>query len=1075
MATRTSWHAGVNGAAREAEAEVPVQRGFSDGCASTQPASPLVAGKRELWPLLPQESASRVLDGSIDPADIEATFASTSCGEEQTEADQEAHDPAMGESTMHQSAETVPTAKELVAKDEPDRQVNDSDHVVVMQGANDSRSVHFPKAISGLRSQSGLGQAPSDKAAARSESGKSSRSWKAWRKKVNSSFNRVPSYIDIGDKDYDPEGVILAEIHRDIEYRRNSGVLDEKSSASHSCIVDPLRPWRLMWDGGVLVFILYQGIAIPIEFSFYGPGEFAVRGWLWIDLFIGLYFIADIFLNCMTAQLDQHGRYIRDQRTILWNYLVQPPFFLILDVFAAVPTVIDVIELVGAAATEGGETAVARVLKSSRALRYMRALKLARLLRTMRAMKIVYMLEEMVSGSFLRTLIKICKLLSGLFFILHLVACSWRAVAHYQLHAEELNFGTDETDVAKAYAISLWWAITTIVSNDPYIDPKTTGEFWLWSGTTVLGATLLGVGLGGLLSLFDTLAEDKRGREKQMRVARAFIAHHHLPPLLKAKVLGAIHSSHLQQKRRGEFKALVEPLLSQDVRLHLYGSIHGEMIQRFPPFRDGDPAMMSKFRNLLAYQGQTKMYSIDDIILQEGQPGDTMVFFVEGEALLWSNKQQFELEGVTRGWWLGERVVFWDENSESKPVRSASCKALTPCTTLELHRNRFLEAVGEFKLQQWLKRMQLKIIDGTPWGCPACGEEDHWFRDCPMKVAHALPQELHGDGALRVDPLGVAARQHWENRARSRGFSRITVSASVKKEEPGVMSPIESETMTCNESTHGFHSDFATADETNWDLKTLSHGASLWDTDGLASPMPSPSASVVRDRAASQDSSLQGGGSECPRSPKVIAEALPKNGLSPSLRLVTNGDLTQRDGQLLVNSSPTTTPKSTVVGYERSNHTSQPRELAKDSLSGQARSPGFEIDVCTASAPSAPRPCSTHHDVASTPEAFASTSDVMVALLTEVQACRQELRAQQADLQAREESMSRLERSLRMWTAAEGIPLDHWAAVSRPPPGRSGLRTWGDVHSERASIEASGFQGPLVRGCHADVSGSCCH
>jgi len=144
---------------------------------------------------------------------------------------------------------------------------------------------------------------------------------------------------------------------------------------------------------------------------------------------------------------------------------------------------------------------------------------------------------------------------------------------------------------------------------------------------------------------------------------------------------------------------------------------------------------MRRFQFRLALLAITRQYGPQDFIFEESKTATTMIFFIRGRAMLTSVQQGKRFPKIGKGWWLGEKVLFWDSqkfgSSSKYPERSASCRAITPCKTLELHVDSFREAVEEFHLEKWLARMVERGAKGISWGCPLCGSADHFFPDCP--------------------------------------------------------------------------------------------------------------------------------------------------------------------------------------------------------------------------------------------------------------------------------------------------------------------------------------------------------
>merc|ERR1712117_714308 len=101
--------------------------------------------------------------------------------------------------------------------------------------------------------------------------------------------------------------------------------------------------------------------------------------------------------------------------------------------------------------------------------------------------------------------------------------------------------------------------------------------------------------------------------------------------------------------------------------------------------------------------GNTRRYHRGDYIFEEGKRENSMVFIVEGKAMLHSMSKRIQMPIVSESWWLCARALFPGQDSGTMKVfmRSESLVALSPCTTLEIDQACFLHAVDEFSLHTW--------------------------------------------------------------------------------------------------------------------------------------------------------------------------------------------------------------------------------------------------------------------------------------------------------------------------------------------------------------------------------------
>lgn len=544
------------------------------------------------------------------------------------------------------------------------------------------------------------------------------------------STTKAPSHVRQSTSDLDEQA--LREIYRDLDSMGTEAGVNNTadSQRSHRFIIEPLAPWRLCWDTFTFVVIAYQVMIIPVDLSFLDPGTVSTKFsvWWWIEVWTGIFFMADICVICLTAFVRDNGVCVRNQTLILRNYICEPPWFAAMDLLSILPFVLLFLE-----ATSRSSAALAQVTKTTRFMRYVRLLRMLRLLRITRAVKIFRHLTGMVmvGGTWVALFSGLMELLLAFLFLSHMGACAWKALVDFERQAT--NEGIDMESMWECYSFALWWTTSMLAANQPPTPPGNVYEMWVYNVFTILSVAALSIGIGVLVELVERFAEAGQDLRHKLHITHSFFARCELPEVLKAKVLGAIRAAAKHEREQGKFKQLVEPLLSHDLLQQLHGNIHGTLIRRFPPFQDEE--VPARFLYRLAYEAHVRRYIIGDLIMEEGKVGRSMVFIIEGRAVIRSVAQRLELPIVGPGWWLGEKVLFWtNEHGSERPTRAASLRALTACTALEILVEHFERAVEDYKLQNWLKRMQARGVAGEPWGCPCCGEADHWLADCEKVV-----------------------------------------------------------------------------------------------------------------------------------------------------------------------------------------------------------------------------------------------------------------------------------------------------------------------------------------------------
>ena len=104
------------------------------------------------------------------------------------------------------------------------------------------------------------------------------------------------------------------EDERERRYMEAVDYMDEKG------IIAPDSEFRHHWDLIQVPLLIYVGIAVPYRIGFShdtAPGDF---GFL-VDVFVDLFFIADIYMNFRTAVWNRHGELTYERKGIARQYL----------------------------------------------------------------------------------------------------------------------------------------------------------------------------------------------------------------------------------------------------------------------------------------------------------------------------------------------------------------------------------------------------------------------------------------------------------------------------------------------------------------------------------------------------------------------------------------------------------------------------------------------------------------------------------------------------------------------------------------------------------------------------------
>ena len=98
------------------------------------------------------------------------------------------------------------------------------------------------------------------------------------------------------------------------------------------CVIDPDSAFSTYWDIAQVVFLVYVAIFVPMRACFQYDTQLFSAMWV-VDTIVDVYFIVDLFLNCITAY-DDFGIRVTLHSEIIKHYLRT---WFIFDLVACVP------------------------------------------------------------------------------------------------------------------------------------------------------------------------------------------------------------------------------------------------------------------------------------------------------------------------------------------------------------------------------------------------------------------------------------------------------------------------------------------------------------------------------------------------------------------------------------------------------------------------------------------------------------------------------------------------------------------------------------------------------------------
>jgi hypothetical protein len=197
--------------------------------------------------------------------------------------------------------------------------------------------------------------------------------------------------------------------------------------SSSSMFAEPELPWYVRhphssfthsWEGIQALLLMYVAFTVVYRLSFNSPPEGI---FLFLEILIDLYFVADVILNLHTAYYDNAGDLVGvhtdadgnphvDLRTLYWNYAQG---WFVIDVISVLPVFSTLF-------VDSGLLDTPPLGEEGKLFKTLRLLRLAKLLRLFRGMRIFQKYEEALGP-----VVTGLALITTIGWVMHSVACFW--------------------------------------------------------------------------------------------------------------------------------------------------------------------------------------------------------------------------------------------------------------------------------------------------------------------------------------------------------------------------------------------------------------------------------------------------------------------------------------------------------------------------------------------------------------------------------------------------------------------------------------------------------------------------
>ena len=486
-------------------------------------------------------------------------------------------------------------------------------------------------------------------------------------------------------------------------------------------LLHPQSIFVVTWDVFSMIFIIYPSFEVPIHICF---NILLVGFWNKLDFIITISFMIEILLNFNTGFYSR-GTLIMNRKEISKNYITG---WLWIDIISTIPYTwfIDT-PLQDEKYTDSNLYRASKVTKLIIICRFLRILKLLRLIRLKR---VLIKIEDYISNNFLATAFIFLRLLAGIFFVAHWVACWWFFVGDQDSAIFPTTWitytGVINKSTSVQYITALYWAFTTM-STVGYgdITPFTIHEKIYTMFTMILGCGIFAYTVGSIGSLVIKQNAVSNAYREQIVGVNRYMKKKDLDYELQFRVRRYLEYVWENKKQNNMDEKHMLSLLSEPLRDEIYTHIYGVVIKYCKVFDRYD----HHFISLLTKALDNETFALGDVIFLDGDFSNKIYFIQNGRIDICQKKTNSIYSTLEKSMYFGEIAFFIN-----KP-RCATAKCADFVDLLSLSRNSITYLLEKFpEAMQATSIFMLQCAEGDLSDllvkCYTCNELGHVACNC---------------------------------------------------------------------------------------------------------------------------------------------------------------------------------------------------------------------------------------------------------------------------------------------------------------------------------------------------------
>ena len=469
----------------------------------------------------------------------------------------------------------------------------------------------------------------------------------------------------------------------------------------YPCMIKPDRWPRELWNFAQVFLLIYVAILVPFRIGFDIDVVLFTAEWWW-ELFVNLYFIADLVLNFYTGYYDTDDMLEMRKGKVAQNYL---KFWFWIDCVSCFP--IDYVQLLFV--DQEGSGSNLKMLKILRLVRMTKLLRLAKL------RDIMYQHEEQ-----LERIERAGKLIGAALLVLyscHIFGCMWffvgamgsSGVVGPGADVEEPGWiharGIDTTTpVSSQYLTSFYWAITVLTTvGFGDISAVSNAEMIFSSVAEITGCFMFATLMGSVAAIVLGERILKERVTQQMEALNDYLRSKNIPSQLRTQV--RVFLEDVYERKAFDEREMLNALPSE-MRVDMQHVLYKEIQSKIPFLSRKIVGEAVEIVTVVSDMLMPRMCMERENVYEVDDVGAELYVIIEGQVTLHDQI----LDGIEASYY---RVLTGFTDAKS-PENMAYCEKLKRMGMPELRREAMAKGISrvKWKRQETLEeiRQELKTL-----------------------------------------------------------------------------------------------------------------------------------------------------------------------------------------------------------------------------------------------------------------------------------------------------------------------------------------------------------------------------